>query len=100
MPIFPNIVSSSSVAAIRPPRCGRPSRKRNANVADPETKAVAPGRIGRLFRRAAGVVSMTRVFLGYQALAMDPMYFPFIFIESRTGAGFVSLMDFRVYLLF
>jgi hypothetical protein len=40
------------------------------------------------------------VFLGYQALAIEPKYFRIIFIESRKNPAFVSLTDFRVYLLF
>jgi hypothetical protein len=61
---------------------------------------VGPGKVGRLFRGAMGAVPAAHVFLGYQALAADRKYFPFIFIESLMNPAFVSLMDFRVYLLF
>jgi hypothetical protein len=61
---------------------------------------VALGNIGRLFRRAFGAMPASPVFLGYQALAIDLKYFRIIFIESRKNPAFVSLTDFRVYLLF
>jgi hypothetical protein len=61
---------------------------------------MALGKIGRLFHRTIGAIPAAPVFLGYQALAIDPKYFQFIFIKSLMSQAFVSLMDFRVYLLF
>jgi hypothetical protein len=95
MPILPNIASSSFAAAAI-----RPLRKRKASRANPKTKAVALGKIGRLFRSSLSIDPTAPVFLGYQAVATGTKYFPIIFMESRLDRGFVSLTDFRVYLLF
>jgi hypothetical protein len=94
MLILPNIASSW------PGYRNRPLRQRKANRANPKTKAVALGKIGRLFRSSVGVDLIAAVFLGYQAVATGTKYFPIIFMESRLDRGFVSLTDFRVYLLF
>jgi hypothetical protein len=61
---------------------------------------VALGKISQLFHWVIARYSALPVFLGYQALAVDLKYFLFIFIESLTKPAFVSLTDFRVYLLF
>jgi hypothetical protein len=61
---------------------------------------VALGKISQLFHRVIGRYSAPPVFLGYQPLAVDLKHFPFIFVKSLMKPAFVSLTDFRVYLLF
>jgi len=57
-------------------------------------------RSAKHFAQPSALLFPAPVFLGYQAVAFAPPHFRLIFVESRRNPAFVSLTDFRVYLLF